>query len=240
MGAKQSLPAWNCEICQSKDQHCLCSHQVDPEGHLKQHLIEIKGWRESRVEKAITAYAEFLTLLITSGDDLSPTDEIDEVWHAHILHTRDYEAFNTKYSPGKKLHHDPLRSLDQDARKFRAIRTVIAYESTFGHRRPKGKAWKYEFSENEPTPKHALPTDRERSVSIEVHMLSGHKWRLRVSLEDSVEDLKLLIFHFSDGTPPDSQLLMYAGKELEDDMTLGSYGIGDGSRVGLMLKLRGC
>eukprot|EP01039_Chlorochromonas_danica_P003002 gene3002-3276_t len=236
----QRLPAWNCDICVSTDQHCLCSHQVDPEGHLRQQLLKIRGWREDRVDEAITAYAEFLTLLITSGEDLSPTDEIDKVWHAHILHTRDYEAFNTKYSPGKKLHHDPLRSLDQDARKFRAIKTIELYKSTFGHERPKGKAWKYELPENEPTSKIKLPPDRERSVTIQVHSLAGPKWRVKVSLEDSVEDLKLLMFHSRYGTPPDQQRLLHDGKELEDDRTLGSYGIGDGSLVGLMLKLRGC
>eukprot|EP01039_Chlorochromonas_danica_P003037 gene3037-3313_t len=224
MGTKQSLPAWNCEICLSKDQHCLCSHQVDPEGHLKQHLIEIKGWRESRVEKAIAAYAEFLTLLITSGDDLSPTDEIDKVWHAHILHTRDYEAFNIKYSPGKKLHHDPLRSLDQDARKFRINNTQRVYKSILGRERPKGKAWKFY------TWKYKLPC-RQRTTTIRViNIISGRTRKLKVSPEDSVEDLRVLIY-LREEIPLDQLNLIYNGVRMYGDMTLESYGIGEGSTV---------
>jgi len=42
-----------------------------------------------------------------------------------------------------------------------------------------------------------------------------------------------------EGIPPDQQRLVFAGKELEDDHTLGHYGIYSGAVLHLVLRLRG-
>ena len=36
-----------------------------------------------------------------------PSKMIDEMWHAHILSTREYFAFCDRHNDGDYLHHDP-------------------------------------------------------------------------------------------------------------------------------------
>ena len=80
----------------------LCCHMVDSDSRLFYQLTAIHKWGYERAREAINAYCEFLSLKMFKIDDepeeiLSPTDVIDVVWHAHILDTKAYQTFNTKY-----------------------------------------------------------------------------------------------------------------------------------------------
>ena len=43
-----------------------------------------------------------------------------------------------------------------------------------------------------------------------------------------------------EGIPPDQQRLVFEGKQLEDDANLTDYGICEGSKIYVILRLRGC
>ena len=47
---------------------------------------------------------------------LPPSYEIDEVWHAHILHTKEYMDFCLELF-GKYLHHQPHLSSEASSMK---------------------------------------------------------------------------------------------------------------------------
>jgi len=129
----------------------LCCHMVDPEGRLFYQLTAMKKWTFDRARDAIQAYSEFLTLKIVKEDydatQLSPTDMIDQVWHAHVLDTKAYQSFNTNYLVGGNcVHHDPLNAMDQTARQERCKNTIKAYESYFQRSFPdKSDFWLYDF-----------------------------------------------------------------------------------------------
>ncbi|KAK9829841.1 hypothetical protein WJX72_008191 [[Myrmecia] bisecta] len=72
-----------------------------------------------------TEYLKFMTLKSEfSGQELSPSPRIDQVWHAHLLDTRSYRTLEAALGSGP-LDHDPLRSLDcRSFWQLRFLRTL--------------------------------------------------------------------------------------------------------------------
>ena len=59
------------------------------------------------VSRAVHQYRRFLSLKLRfPGANLVPTDDIDLVWHTHILDTENY-ASDCQMLFGSFLHHDP-------------------------------------------------------------------------------------------------------------------------------------
>ena len=70
-------------------------------------LVYIEGWTVKAAKTAIALYRNFLYLLLKYPDKLIlPSQEIDEVWHAHILHTREYREFCDLVF-GRYIDHSP-------------------------------------------------------------------------------------------------------------------------------------
>lgn len=55
----------------------------------------------------------------------------------------------------------------------------------------------------------------------------------------TVEELKLVI-QATDLVPADQQRLLYAGRHLEDGRTSEDYAIAHGSRLHLVIRMKGC
>jgi hypothetical protein len=64
------------------------------------------GWDEERADEAIANYRLFLFFTQLFGVPVSPTKDVDETWHSHILHTNKYFLDCDKMF-GKYLHHLP-------------------------------------------------------------------------------------------------------------------------------------
>jgi hypothetical protein len=66
------------------------------------------GWDEKRIREAVKGYREFLYVAgRDSRNGISPTLDIDEVWHQHMLHANKYEQ-DCKKALGQFLHHFPF------------------------------------------------------------------------------------------------------------------------------------
>lgn len=76
---------------------------------LEQQLLEFQLMRLGPAAEPglLTAYALFLALKLLRPS-VQPSPRIDDVWHAHILCSRDYLTFCGRHNNGDYLHHDPV------------------------------------------------------------------------------------------------------------------------------------
>lgn len=66
---------------------------------------EHPDWSAERLKEAEGDYRLFLFECRTAKE-LTPSPDVDELWHAHILHTKDYVRDCQAYF-GRYLHHEP-------------------------------------------------------------------------------------------------------------------------------------
>lgn len=70
-------------------------------------LVNVEKWTEKQAREACEQYKIFIYLCKKHRPCvLPPSIDIDEVWHAHILHTKEYANFCDNVF-GQFLHHDP-------------------------------------------------------------------------------------------------------------------------------------
>ena len=75
---------------------------------VKNYLVLNDGWDSDKFDKISQIYVNFLDKASESSKITKvPSLEVDAIWHAHILHTKDYREFcNERY--GKIIDHVPF------------------------------------------------------------------------------------------------------------------------------------
>lgn len=98
---------------------------------IKFKLVREMGWSLERADRVESLYKGYLLLVATYPDEVHvPTEEIDEMWHAHILDTYKYMA-DCKNIFGYYLHHFPYLGLRGEADAVQAEQKFAATRQRF-------------------------------------------------------------------------------------------------------------
>ncbi len=87
---------------------------------------------EHKIDSAIIEFKRFITMIVLGHAKMSvPCREVDEVWHAFILYTKEYEQFCTEIN-GTFIHHCPHDSKFATSYIESDRNTELAYQQYFG------------------------------------------------------------------------------------------------------------
>lgn len=97
---------------------------------------ELLGKCTAYVQQLVDEYLKFLVLKASSEDTdatrLSPSGEIDSIWHLHILDTKGYR--NTcRFLKAGFIDHNPDGEMEHDAKRRRLSTTIGMYRRIFGY-----------------------------------------------------------------------------------------------------------
>jgi uncharacterized protein (TIGR04222 family) len=93
-----------------------------------------QGWSREYCLRAIDDYKKFVFLAVVAGHQVVPSDQVDQVWHLHILYSESYWEDFCSNVLGRKLQHCPARGGGQERATFHYLyrATIDSYRQYFG------------------------------------------------------------------------------------------------------------
>ena len=101
-------------------------------------LSKENGWSREYSKRVVEEYRKFLYLSVISGKSLTPSEEVDQAWHLHMIYTHSYWTDLCKETLGTSLHHGPTKGGTKETVKYKDQYqfTLDFYESEFGEKAP--------------------------------------------------------------------------------------------------------
>lgn len=101
-------------------------------------LARENGWSHRFAERVIFEYKRFLLMTQHAGHPVTPSEEVDQAWHLHMVYTRSYWDGLCREVLERPLHHEPTAGGVDEEVKFRRQyeRTLESYARLFGQAAP--------------------------------------------------------------------------------------------------------
>ena len=101
-------------------------------------LARDNAWPLAFSRRVVLEYKKFVFLAATCGHPVTPSDEVDQAWHLHLVYTRSYWDELCDGILGFRLHHGPTRGGTAEGQKFGSwyARTLASYREAFGSEPP--------------------------------------------------------------------------------------------------------
>jgi len=188
---------------------------------------------------------------VDAQDELASHGIVDEAFHQLLLFPSQLAAcMKILWMPGAVVSHCPAERPDHRERCEAYLKLRAVLWGPAPRWLPSGaELW------NEVLPPILEPVGLKRVATTEhesrkrrstepigqiiVETRTGKRTTLDVESSDSVALVKAQI-QDQWAIPPEQQRLVFGGKQLEDECTLGDYTVEKGSVLGLVLRLRGC
>lgn len=88
--------------------------------HVVGRLVKEKVGTQEAAEEMVAEYRKFMIVALENpGKECTPSQIVDEVWHAHILYTQDYSHFSEELQ-GRFIHHNPASPTGEDLPRMQA------------------------------------------------------------------------------------------------------------------------
>jgi hypothetical protein len=111
-------------------------HDFEPDHPLNftKRLARDRDWTLQEARAAIGGYRRFCFLAGVSSSQVTPSEAVDEVWHQHLIYSRDYWDVWCGQVLKFPLHHDPTPGGPEAQRRYRQqyAETLALHERYFG------------------------------------------------------------------------------------------------------------
>ena len=119
----------------------LQSYQLDNPTHaiaISKKLSQENHWDPDYTKRVMDEYKKFVFLAMTAGHLVVPSDEIDQVWHIHMLYSQEYWKNFCPQILGREFHHGPSTGGKQEDTKHNNWykKTKETYKEVFGQTVP--------------------------------------------------------------------------------------------------------
>ena len=97
-------------------------------------LAREQAWTHAFAAQVIHEYQRFIALAMISGHPVTPSEEVDQAWHLHLVYTRSYWHDLCRDTLKKDLHHGPTKGGKNEGEKFHDWygKTLDSYLRVFG------------------------------------------------------------------------------------------------------------
>jgi hypothetical protein len=97
-------------------------------------LARDNGWSPAFAAQAVDEYRKFCFLAAHAGHPVTPSDEVDQVWHLHLLYSQHYWETLCRDTLEMPLHHGPTRGGAEEGQKYHSWydSTLASYGRYFG------------------------------------------------------------------------------------------------------------
>jgi hypothetical protein len=138
---------------------------------LRQKLNKVHPeWDNHKIVQLIEEYRNFLFVAGTSKTECTPSAEVDEVWHQHMLFTRDYREFcRTVF--GKFIDHNPEKSTDKKDYSEQYLKTTQKINVVAS--KPKSVKKKAKRSTSKKNTSGVIPENNIADSMLDVLMVSS-------------------------------------------------------------------
>ncbi|MEL6538087.1 MAG: hypothetical protein AAFQ98_21900 [Bacteroidota bacterium] len=101
-------------------------------------LARENGWPLAYAHRVLMEYKRFMFLICVVDHPLTPSDQVDQAWHLHLLYTQSYWQDFCKKTLGREVHHGPTKGGQEEKDKFDDwyALTKSKYQDYFGVQPP--------------------------------------------------------------------------------------------------------
>ena len=97
-------------------------------------LAREQGWMLVFAGRVVEEYKRFVALAMLAGHPVTPSEQVDQAWHLHMVYTKSYWQDMCRDILGRDLHHQPTLGGEEENGKFTDWygKTLESYRRLFG------------------------------------------------------------------------------------------------------------